>query len=103
MSKVFEFNYKYIKDHSSSGSWRRGYEYYKKDMLLETSPIKNFYKGKVKGNFQDFYTTDLILDFVILDLVMKKVMLKEVLKLLEEKLLLIRMYLAHLMKLMPIY
>lgn len=60
MSKVFEFSYKYIKEHSSAGSWRRGYEYYKKDMLLEASPIKNFYKGKVKGNFQDFYATDLI-------------------------------------------
>ena len=60
MSKGFEFSYKYIKEHSSAGSWRRGYEYYKKDMLLDASPMKNFYKGKVKGNFQDFYATDLI-------------------------------------------
>ena len=60
MSKVSKFNYKFIKDNATSGSWRRGYEYYKKDMILESYPEKNFYKGKVKGNFQDFYTTDLI-------------------------------------------
>ena len=60
MSKVFKFNFKYIKDNASAGSWRRGYEYYKKDMILDASPIKNFYKGRVKGNFQDYYVTDLI-------------------------------------------
>ncbi|MCR5266599.1 MAG: DEAD/DEAH box helicase [Cyanobacteria bacterium RUI128] len=60
MSKVSKFNYKYIKDNASAGSWRRGYEYYKKDMILECGPVKNFYQAKVKGNFQDFYATDLI-------------------------------------------
>ena len=60
MSKVFKFNFKYIKDNASAGRWRRGYEYYKKDMILDASPIKNFYKGRVKGNFQDYYVTDLI-------------------------------------------
>ncbi len=55
-----EFNYRYIKDKATPGSWRRGYEYHLKDQVLEGYPEKNFYKGKVKGNFQDFYKTDLI-------------------------------------------
>lgn len=57
---VEEFNYKYIKDKASAGSWRRGYEYHLKDMVFDTYPEKNFYMGKVKGNFQDHYNTDLI-------------------------------------------
>lgn len=55
-----EFNYKFIKDNASAGSWRRGYEYHLKDMVFDNYPEKNFYKGKVKGNFQDHYNTDLI-------------------------------------------
>ena len=55
-----EFNYKYIKDRATAGSWRRGYEYHLKDMVFDTYPEKNFYMGKVKGNFQDHYKTDLI-------------------------------------------
>ncbi|MBR1424656.1 DEAD/DEAH box helicase [bacterium] len=55
-----DFNYKFIKDHASAGSWRRGYEYHLKDMVFDNYPEKNFYKGKVKGNFQDHYNTDLI-------------------------------------------
>ena len=55
-----EFNYKYIKDRATAGSWRRGYEYHLKDMVFDTYPEKNFYMGKVKGNFQDHYNTDLI-------------------------------------------
>ena len=55
-----EFNYKFIKENASAGSWRRGYEYHLKDMVFDNYPEKNFYKGKVKGNFQAFYTTDLI-------------------------------------------
>lgn len=55
-----EFNFKYIKEKASAGSWRRGYEYHLKDQVLEGLPEKNFYKGKVKGNFKDFYKTDLI-------------------------------------------
>ena len=57
---VEEFNYKFIKEHANSGSWRRGYEYHLKDMVFDTYPEKNFYMGKVKGNFQDHYKTDLI-------------------------------------------
>lgn len=59
MSKT-EFNYKFIKDQASAGSWRRGYEYHTKDMVFDNYPEKNFYMGKVKGNFQDHYNTDLI-------------------------------------------
>ncbi len=56
----FKFNYDFLKKNASAGSWRRGYELYQKDMLLEAEPEKNFFKGKVKGNYQDFYLTDLI-------------------------------------------
>ena len=55
-----EFNYKFIKEHAGAGNWRRGYEYHLKDMVFDTYPEKNFYMGKVKGNFQDHYNTDLI-------------------------------------------
>src|SRR5574344_1449859 len=57
---VEEFNYKYIKDNATPGSWRRGYEYHLKDMVYDSYPEKNFYMAKVKGNFQDHYNTDLI-------------------------------------------
>ena len=55
-----EFNFKFLKENASAGSWRRGYEYYTSNMILESYPEKNFYKGKVKGNFQEAYSTDLI-------------------------------------------
>ena len=55
-----EFNYKFIKEQAGPGNWRRGYEYHIKDMAFDTYPEKNFYMGKVKGNFQEFYNTDLI-------------------------------------------
>ena len=57
---AFKFNFKYLKDHATAGAWRRGYEYYQKEMILQSYPEKNFYMGKVKGNFQDSYNTDLI-------------------------------------------
>lgn len=60
MSTDKEFNFKYIKDRASAGSWRRGYESYLKNVVLESYPEKNFYKAKVKGNFKDAYKTDLI-------------------------------------------
>ena len=56
----FRFNYDFLKKNATPGSWRRGYELYQKDMILESEPEKNFFKGKVKGNYQDFYVTDLI-------------------------------------------
>lgn len=57
---VFNFNFKFLRDNATPGSWRRGYEYYTKEMVLSTYPEKNFYMGKVKGSFQDSYNTDLI-------------------------------------------
>ena len=57
---VEEFNYKTVKEKAGAGAWRRGYELYSKDMVLEAYPEKNFYMGKVKGNFQASYNTDLI-------------------------------------------
>lgn len=54
------FNYKFVKENASAGSWRRGYELHTKDMTFDTYPEKNFYMGKVKGNFQAHYNTDLI-------------------------------------------
>lgn len=53
------FNFKYIKDRSSPGSWRRGYDYYKKAQLLEIKRAKNLVKAKVKGNFKDHYSIEL--------------------------------------------
>jgi len=57
---AFNFNFKFLKENATAGAWRRGYEYYQKDMILQAYPEKNFYMGKVKGNFQDAYNTDLI-------------------------------------------
>ena len=56
----FKFNYDFLKKNATSGSWRRGYEVYQKDLVLEAYPEKNFFKGRVKGNYQDSYVTDLI-------------------------------------------
>ena len=56
------FNFKYIKDLASPGSWRRGYEYYQKNMVLDKNLVDNVVEASVKGNFQDKYTIKLILD-----------------------------------------
>ncbi len=56
----FKFNYDFLKKNATSGSWRRGYEVYQKDLILEAYSEKNFFKGRVKGNYQDSYVTDLI-------------------------------------------
>ena len=34
----FKFNYDFLKKNATAGSWRRGYEYYQKDMILESFP-----------------------------------------------------------------
>ena len=56
----FKFNYEFLKQNATAGSWRRGYEVYQKDLIIESYSEKNFYKAKVKGNYQDYYVTDLI-------------------------------------------
>ena len=41
----FKFNYDFLKQNATSGSWRRGYELFQKDMVLESYPEKNCYGG----------------------------------------------------------
>ena len=60
VSKMKKFNFKYLKEQASAGSFRRGYECYTNGNILESRTEKNFYHAKVKGNYQDFYNTDLI-------------------------------------------
>lgn len=54
-------NFKFLKNNAKPGSWRRGYEYHLKNQVLEAELVDNVIKGKVKGNFQDYYTTDIVL------------------------------------------
>ena len=56
------FNFKYIKDLAAPGSWRRGYEYYQKGMVLGTELIDNIVEASVKGSFQDKYSIKLLLE-----------------------------------------
>ena len=60
MGKLKKFNFKYLKEQATAGSFRRGYECYTSNNILESRVEKNFYHAKVKGNYQDFYITDLI-------------------------------------------
>lgn len=53
------FNFKYIKDKATPGSWRRGYEYLLKKQVLESSFEGNTVSAKVKGNYQDHYSIEL--------------------------------------------
>ena len=52
---MINFNFKYIKDLAAPGSWRRGYDYYKKKMVLGANLEKDVLTAKVKGSFQDSY------------------------------------------------
>lgn len=52
---MINFNFKYIKDLAAPGSWRRGYDYYKKKMVLGSSRENDIFIAKVKGSFQDSY------------------------------------------------
>ena len=56
---ICKFNYKYIKDRASAGSWRRGYESYQKDIVLSYDKKIAGVEAKVKGNFKDAYETSL--------------------------------------------
>ena len=56
---VCNFNFKYIKEHSTPGSWRRGYECYQNKLILSTEIKKNVLTSTVKGNFKDAYTVHL--------------------------------------------
>ena len=52
---MINFNFKYIKDLAAPGSWRRGYDYYKKKMVLSSKLENDIFTAKVKGSFQDSY------------------------------------------------
>ncbi len=56
---VCNFNFKYIKEQSKPGSWRRGYEYHQKAQVQDLTMVRNVLKAKVKGNFKSFYETEL--------------------------------------------
>ncbi|MCD7779494.1 MAG: SWIM zinc finger family protein [Candidatus Gastranaerophilales bacterium] len=56
---VCNFNFKYLKDNSTPGSWRRGYEYHQKEQVAEFEVGKTGIKAKVKGNFKSFYDVEL--------------------------------------------
>ena len=56
---VCKFNYKYIKDKATPGSWRRGYESYQKGIVLSYDKKIAGVDAKVKGNFKDAYETSL--------------------------------------------
>lgn len=53
------FNFKYIKEKASPGSWRRGYESHLKKVVLDYNLQLAGVKAKVKGNFKDAYETSL--------------------------------------------
>ncbi len=52
---MIKFNFKYIKDLAAPGSWRRGYDYFKKKQVLEAELENNTVTAKVKGSFKDSY------------------------------------------------
>ena len=56
---VCNFNYKYLKENSTPGSWRRGYEYHQKGQVTSFDVGKTGVKAKVKGNFKSFYDVQL--------------------------------------------
>ena len=53
------FNNKFIKENSTAGSWRRGWEYFQKGQIAELKFHNNWVRAKVKGNFKDHYETAL--------------------------------------------
>ena len=56
---VCNFNYKYLKDNASPGSWRRGCEYRQTNQAEISEIGKSGVKAKVKGNFKAFYDVEL--------------------------------------------
>ena len=53
------FNFKYLKDNSTPGSWRRGYEYHQKEQVASFEVGKTGVKAKVKGNYKSHYDVEL--------------------------------------------
>ena len=57
--EAFKFNYKFIKDNTNAGNWRRGYEASKTDIIQELNVGLAGVEAKIKGNFKDHYDTSL--------------------------------------------
>ena len=55
----YKFNNKYLKDNSKPGSWRRGYEYFKKGQVEEITLKDSTVTGKIKGNYKSYYETSI--------------------------------------------
>ena len=58
-NNIIKFNNKYIKDRTTQGSWRRGWEYFQKGQIDEIKFHNNMVRAKVKGNFKSHYETAL--------------------------------------------
>lgn len=56
-----KFNFKYVKSLAAPGSWRRGYDYYKKKQLIDAKVEGKKIIASTKGSFQDKY--DITLKF----------------------------------------
>jgi hypothetical protein len=52
-------NFGYIKQVSKPGGWRRGYNYYRTGQVQHVEPTETGVLARVKGNYKDFYTTEL--------------------------------------------
>ena len=56
---VCSFNYKYIKEKATPGSWRRGYEASKTGIVTAIEQKLAGVEAKVKGNYKDSYDVSL--------------------------------------------
>ena len=56
---VCEFNYKFLKENSTPGSWRRGYEYHQTEQVSSMEIGKTGVTAKVKGNYKSSYDVEL--------------------------------------------
>ncbi|HSA05814.1 MAG TPA: SNF2-related protein [Candidatus Gastranaerophilales bacterium] len=56
-----KFNFKYIKELAAPGSWRRGYDYYRKGQIIKSELKNSEVNASVKGSFKDKY--DITLHF----------------------------------------
>ncbi len=61
--QVVPFTFKTIKDAAKPGSWRRGYGYYKTPGQVQSLELNDTgVLGKVKGNYKDSYTVQLVFE-----------------------------------------
>ena len=55
---AFNFNFKFLKENATAGAWRRGYELYTKDMVIDSYPEKTFIWERLKEIFK-LHTTQI--------------------------------------------